>query len=292
MIEISDLTYTYPRALFQTIKGMDFTIQHGEIFGLLGPSGAGKSTTQNILIGMLKGYGGQVLINGTELSKMTNTYLETIGVAFEFPNFYTHFTALENLHFFGSLYACDKENPLQLLEKFGLQDDAHTRFSNFSKGMKVRLNVCRALLHKPNLLFLDEPTSGLDPVHAEIMTELILQKKREGVTTIVTTHDMQVAETICDRVAFVVDGKIVLIQSPRELKIQHGKQVVHVEYRENKQLKTAVFSLKNIGMNRTFIDLLKSKKIETIHSQETTLGDIFIKVTGRSLDENLGIHKK
>jgi len=283
MIEIKNLKYTYPGNSEETIHGIDFQIEKGEIFGFLGPSGAGKSTTQKIIIGILKRYSGQVQVFGKELRDQKNDYYEKIGVEFEFPNLYTKLTALENLKFFASLYSGETENPLKLLELVGLADDANTRVTSYSKGMKMRLNFVRALLNKPELIFLDEPTAGLDPVNAKNVKNLILERKAEGKTVFLTTHNMTVADEVCDRVAFIVDGQIRLIDSPRELKIRNGKKTIRVEYRENGSTESREFEIKNIGENSEFIKLIKSKVIETIHTQEASLEDIFIQATGRSL---------
>ena len=283
MITVNNLRFSYPGAKESTLKGLDFNIAKGEIFGFLGPSGAGKSTTQKILIGILKSYQGQVTVMEKELSRSNFEYYEKIGVAFEFPNLYGKFTALENLNFFRSLYAGPTEEPLELLKRVGLEDDAKTRVSNFSKGMKMRLSFCRALLNKPEIIFLDEPTSGLDPVNAKKIKEIIQEQKVEGKTIFLTTHNMNVAEEICDRVAFIVDGKISLIDAPRRLKIGYGKRMVHLEYREGDSTGSRDFELDGIGENAGFLKLLREKEIERMHTQEATLEDIFIKVTGRSL---------
>ncbi|WP_010275584.1 ABC transporter ATP-binding protein [Paenibacillus senegalensis] len=284
MIEVSGLTYTYPGAQAQTIKGIDFHIAQGEIFGFLGPSGAGKSTIQKVLIGVLKQYGGNVQVMGRELSGAKADYFEQIGVAFEFPNFYSRFTALENLSFFRSLYSCKTEEPKKLLARVGLEEYAGEKVSGFSKGMKMRLNLCRALLNRPELLFLDEPTSGLDPVNAKLVKDLILEQKAEGRTVLLTTHNMSAAEELCDRVAFIVDGQVSLIDSPRELMIERGAKKLVVEYREGQDRKTEEFSLARLGCNERFLEIIREKPIETMHSQESTLERIFIDVTGRKLD--------
>lgn len=283
MIEVQNLHYQYPGNRENTIKGIDFHIQKGEVFGFLGPSGAGKSTIQKILIGLLKDYKGSVRVMGRELGETGSDYQEKIGVAFEFPNFYQRFTALENLSFFRSLYSVDMENPRELLRIVGLEKYGDMKVSGFSKGMKMRLNLCRALLNKPELIFLDEPTSGLDPTNAKMVKDLILKKKEEGRTILITTHNMYVAEEICDRVAFIVDGKIALIDSPRELMIRKGEKRVRVEYRERGSIQSVDFELERIGMNDSFLRLLQEKEIETMHTLETTLEQIFIEVTGRNL---------
>lgn len=283
MIEVKGLHFTYPNRSEQTLRGLDFVIPAGEIFGFLGPSGAGKSTTQKLLIGVLKGYLGSVKVMGSEIRDIGPDYYERIGVAFEFPNFYSKFTVLENLKLFRSLYKGKTEDPMRLLEQVNLADAANMKVSQLSKGMKMRLNFCRALLHDPDILFLDEPTSGLDPVNAKRMKELILAKKAAGKTVLITTHNMQAAEELCDRVAFIVDGEIKLIDSPRELKLRKGRKELRVEYRKNGQLKEALFPLDGIGGNDQFLKIIKNDMLETIHSQEASLEQIFIEVTGRQL---------
>lgn len=283
MIEVRNLEYTYPGKRQKTIKGLDFCIGKGEVFGFLGPSGAGKSTTQKIIIGILKGYDGNVKVMERELKETGPDYYEKVGVAFEFPNLYSKFTALENLDFFASLYSGRTEKPEKLLELVGLEKDMHTRVSGFSKGMKMRLNFCRAFLNNPEVIFLDEPTSGLDPVNAKNIKDLVLQKKSEGKTIFLTTHNMNVADDLCDRVAFIVDGEIRLIDSPRQLKINRGKKIVQVEYLEHKELRTADFNISDIGKNQDFLALIREKKVETMHTLEASLEDIFIEVTGQRL---------
>lgn len=283
MIQVRQLEYAYPGAKDKVLKGLDFAIERGEIFGFLGPSGAGKSTTQKILIGVLKGYAGNVQVLGQELRSTGPDFYEHIGVGFEFPNFYSKLSVLENLNLFQSLYAVPTEDPMDMLDRVGLTDAARLKVSQLSKGMKMRLNFCRAVMHRPDVLFLDEPTSGLDPVNAEIMKDLILEMKLRGKTVLLTTHHMQAAEELCDRVAFIVDGQIKLIDSPRELKLKHGRKTVRVEYRKDGELAVEEFLLEGIGGNDSFRRLIDCYSVETLHSQEATLEQIFIHMTGRSL---------
>lgn len=283
VIKVKNLYYTYPGNSEPTIKGLNFSVKKGEIFGFLGPSGAGKSTTQKIINGILKKFTGQVQIMSIDVSKIKSDFYENIGVSFEFPNLYHRFTARENLEFFASLYQKECEDYKTLLKMVGLVKYANTRVSDFSKGMKMRLNLCRAFLNKPNLLFLDEPTSGLDPVNISRVKDIILKQQREGRTIFLTTHDMQTSEDLCDRVAFIVNGKIDIIDSPLKLKKQFGKMKVEVGYKDNKNINKEVFNLSGLGNNKKFLQLLKNKEIETIHSQEASLDDVFIEVTGRSL---------
>lgn len=283
IIEVENLQFTYPGSKGQTIQGTSFSISAGEVLGILGPSGAGKSTIKKILIGILKNYSGRVSVLGREVHSVKPDYYEKVGVAFEVPNLYAKFTALENLQFFRSLYSSETADPLSLLAMVGLDQDASTRVAAFSKGMKMRLNFCRAFLNKPELIFLDEPTAGLDPVNTKRVKDLILQSKAEGKTIFLATHNMKVAEEICDRVAFIVDGRISLIDSPRALKLRQGKKTVRLEYRENDATAAKIFELQGIGHNEAFLKLLRDKKLQTMHTQEASLEEIFIEVTGRSL---------
>lgn len=283
MIEVKNLTYSYPGANRPAIKDLNFKIERSEIFGFLGPSGAGKSTTQKIITGILKEYQGSVQVNGQEISGIKNDFFENIGVSFELPNLYNRFTARENLEFFAGLFEKECEPALELLELVGLAEVADEPVKNFSKGMKMRLNLCRAFLNKPDILFLDEPTSGLDPMNRKNVRKLILEKKDQGQTVFITTHDMLAADELCDRIAFIVDGRIEIIDSPRELKIRHGRKQVEIGYQNNGGLVENKFDLTGLWGNQEFIELLRADKIETIHSQEASLEDVFIAVTGREL---------
>lgn len=283
MIRVRDMTFTYVGGDEPTVRDISFGVDRGEIFGFLGPSGAGKSTTQKVLIGLLRGYEGEVEVMDKDLSRWGPEYYERIGVSFELPNHYQKLTALENLDFFRSLYSKATEEPRELLEMVGLGDDADTRISRFSKGMQMRLTFARALLNRPDLIFLDEPTAGLDPINARKIKEIILGLKGEGRTVFLTTHDMTVADQLCDRVAFIVDGRILLTDSPRELKIRQGERKVRIEYRTDGQTMSREFPLDGLGDDAAFLELLRRKKIETLHTEEATLEDVFIQTTGRRL---------
>lgn len=280
MIEVKNLTYRYDRKSDPAVRSVNFHIPEGEIFGFLGPSGAGKSTTQKVLIGLLQGYQGQVKVFGREISSMRADYYERVGVSFELPNHYRKLTALENLNFFRSLYSGPTEDPNKLLRMVGLGEHGKESVGNYSKGMQMRLGFVRALLNKPKLLFLDEPTSGLDPGYARVIKDIILEQRAQGTTIFLTTHNMTVADELCDRVAFIVDGQIRLIDSPRQLKLQHGQKVVRVEYREDGRSKSKDFSLQGLMDNPEFTSLMRTKQVETLHTLEATLEDVFLANTG------------
>ncbi|BBX95253.1 ABC transporter ATP-binding protein [Mycobacterium lacus] len=284
VIRVRGLTFTYPKASEPAVRGMDFTVGRGEIFGFLGPSGAGKSTTQKLLIGLLRGHGGKAKVWGKDPLAWGSDYYERIGVSFELPNHYQKLTGLENLRFFASLYEGETLDPLGLLDAVGLADDAKTRVAKYSKGMQMRLTFARSLINDPELLFLDEPTSGMDPVNARNVRDMIRDLKARGRTIFLTTHDMVTADELCDRVAFVVDGKIVALDTPNELKIARSQRLVDVEYRgENGRLETAEFPMDGLADDPAFRAVLRNHHVETIHSREATLEDVFVEVTGRRL---------
>ncbi len=283
MIDVQGLTYAYPKTDGPAIRRLGFHIEPGEIFGFLGPNGAGKSTTQKILIGLLRGYDGEVSVFGRPLADWDSSYYERVGVSFEFPNHYLKLTARENLTYFRSLYGGNTHEPEQLLEMVGLKNDGEMQVSQYSKGMKNRLSIARSLLNDPELVFMDEPTSGLDPVSARNIKRLILEQKENGKTIFLTTHDMVVADELCDRVAFIVDGEIALIDAPRTLKLDHGQSSVRVEYVNDRTVVVREFPLEGLAANDDFQKILQENKIQTLHSQEATLEQVFIRVTGRGL---------
>ena len=283
MISVKNLEYAYPKGKKKAVNGVSFEIKKGEIFGFLGPNGAGKSTTQKVIIGLLKGFKGEVNVFGQNLNNWKTNYYEKIGVCFELPNHYLKLTALENLQLFASFYNKKTIDPIKLLKLVELEKDANTRVANFSKGMKTKLNFARSLINNPEVLFLDEPTTGLDPISSRLIKRIIKKKKELGAAIFLTTHNMNDADELCDRVGFIVDGKLVLVESPKELKIKHGKKIVKVEYSKNNYLASVEFNLDNLGENKQFISLLNSGKVQTIHTAEATLEDIFIKATGRQL---------
>ncbi|CAN3126878.1 ABC transporter ATP-binding protein [Mycobacterium sp. smrl_JER01] len=284
VIDVRDLTYTYPKTAEPAVRGMDFAVGRGEIFGFLGPSGAGKSTTQKLLIGLLRGHGGQALVWGRDPLDWGPTYYQRIGVSFELPNHYLKLTGAENLQFFASLYDRAVPDPRSLLDDVGLTDAADIRVAKYSKGMQMRLTFARSLVNNPELLFLDEPTSGLDPVNARRVKDMILDLKTRGRTVFLTTHDMATADELCDRVAFVVDGRIVALDAPAELKIARSRRLVRLEYRSGHgTLQTAEFPMDGLADDPEFHTVLREHHVETIHSREASLDEVFVDVTGRSL---------
>jgi len=281
MIKVSNLRYTYPNAESETLKGIDFEISKGEIFGFLGPSGAGKSTCQKILYKTISHFAGEIDINGKSIQEWDSSYLENIGVGFELPNHYGKLTAKENLELFAAFYPKNRcSEILPLLDMVGLEKDANKQVDSFSKGMKMRLNFVRAILHNPDILFFDEPTSGMDPVNAHILKNHIQELKKQGKTIFITTHDMATADELCDRISFIVDGEIIITERPSVLKLEHGKHSVKVDLKGGL---TEEFSLDHLGENRAFLHFIAKDEVIRIHTQEATLEQVFIDVTGNTL---------
>lgn len=280
MIRVNNLNFSYTKKPF--LENINFEVGKGEIFGFLGPSGAGKSTLQKILTGLITTYTGSAVINGVESREHKDDFYENIGVDFEFPSLYEKMTARQNLHFFGSLYSGKLQDVEVLLNRVGLLQDAEKRVSDYSKGMKSRLNFIKALLHDPDILFLDEPTSGLDPSNSRIMKDIILMEKQKGKTIILTTHNMTDAAELCDRVAFIVDGNIKALDTPHNLIMSRGATKICYTFYDKGEVRRECL-LNRTGDDKELLELIQNNRISSIHSSEPTLNDIFIEVTGRVL---------
>jgi fluoroquinolone transport system ATP-binding protein len=280
MIEVEDLGFTYPGATTPVLKGLSFAIAKGEVYGLLGPSGAGKSTTQAILMGLRRGFSGRAAIFGQPVQNLGRQLYERIGVSFELPAVYLRLTAIENLNLFAALYDKPALDPREVLAQVDLADAADQRVDQFSKGMKMRLNLARALLHDPDLLFLDEPTTGQDPARARTTRDLIRALKARGKTIFLTTHNMAEAEEICDRVGFLAWGHIPVTGTPQELKRSYGQRVLETTVTASSGLEKRTFPMDGIGANAEFLALLTADRVVSMHTLEASLDDVFIKATG------------
>lgn len=280
MISVKDLYFGYTKKAF--IEQVAFEVSSGQIFGFLGPSGAGKSTLQKILTGLITTYTGSVKVNSIEVKLRDNSFYEQIGVDFEFPSLYEKLTGRANLRFFNSLY--QKQGDVEtLLASVGLLADADKKVADYSKGMKSRLNFIKAILHDPDILFLDEPTSGLDPSNARLMKDIILKEKAKGKTIILTTHNMYDATELCDRVAFIVDGKIKALDTPHNLIMYKGATKITYTYADNGKEETRQVLLNRTGEDELLRCLISNNQLLSIHSSEPTLNDIFVELTGRHL---------
>lgn len=283
MIEVKNLYHSYSHDEKYAVKDVTFNIDKGEVFGFLGPSGAGKSTTMNVLIGLLPMQKGVATVAGYDVKKLQRKMFNKIGVSFEQSNVYAKLTGLENLEFHRKLYDVPTMDPMEMLKIVGLDHVAKQRAGEYSKGMSHRLTFVRSMMNNPEMWFLDEPTTGLDPSIAADIKDVVKGKKSEGTTVFLTTHNMFVADELCDRVAFIIDGVIKLIDSPRNLKLQYGEKLVEVEYKEGDKLKKESLSFVDEKERGKLNDIIKAGHIVTMHTKEATLEEIFIKVTGKGL---------
>ena len=280
MIQVSHVYHDYEGKGKCAVSDISFQVESGKIFGFLGPSGAGKSTIQNIMTGLLPLQKGEISYEGQSVRDLKTRFFNQIGVSFEQPNLYTSLTGLENLRYYAALFSVPTENPMELLDLVGLREDAGKRVSNYSKGMKQRLTFARSLLNKPKYLFLDEPTSGLDPKTAAGIRDLILKQRSRGAAIFLTTHSMELADALCDTVAFLYGGVIAANDSPDALKLRFGKREIRVLYRDNGAESERFFPMDD---KAGLAEFLKTADVIKLHSQEATLEEIFLRVTGKEL---------
>jgi len=262
MIKVKNIYHDYAGKGEYAVNDVSFTIEKGEIFGFLGPSGAGKSTVQNIMTGLLGLQKGEIFYGKESVKDIKSEFFNKIGVSFEHSNLYTKLTGYENLKYYAGLFDVATIDPMVLLDKVGLKEAANKRASAYSKGMKQRLVFARALLNKPEILFLDEPLSGLDPTTGNRIKELIIKKKEEGSTIFLTTHNMYLAEEVCNRVAFINEGKIVAMDSPRNLKLQYGEKSVKIEYVENDNgIRSEILFIESEKDHQLYLNLLQNLQL-------------------------------
>lgn len=204
------------------VNEISFSVDAGEVFGFLGPNGAGKTTTIRMLTGQLLPSSGQATVAGYDIVLERQLVKPKIGVIFEYQNLYERLSARDNLNFMCQLYGLDRSRVEEVLSLVGLKDRARDRLKAFSNGMKQRLLIARGLLHDPEILFMDEPTAGLDPVIALEIRQIITQLAQDGRTIFLTTHYMEEADRLCDRVAIINHGRIIAMDTPAQFKIKLG----------------------------------------------------------------------
>jgi ABC-2 type transport system ATP-binding protein len=248
IIQVKDLHKKYGE--FEAVKGISFDVYEGEIFGLLGPNGAGKSTTLEIIETLRQKTSGEVYVDGLNLDDSPNDIKKIIGVQLQTSGYYPSLSLVELLTMFAGLYNEDID-PLALLDKVNLRDKAKSKFKEMSGGQKQRFSIATTLINKPKIIFLDEPTTGLDPQARRNLWELIREIRDQGTTVIITTHYMDEAEVLCDRVAIIDSGKIIALNSPDKL----IDELVATGFEKPKEIKQA------------------------------TLEDVFIHITGKALRE-------
>ncbi|MCE7080995.1 ABC transporter ATP-binding protein [Streptomyces sp. ST2-7A] len=287
-VTVTGLRVVHPGATDPAVEDVSFTVGPGEVLGLLGPSGAGKSTIQAVLARLVRPRAGTVTVLGTPLEKWGHDYFDRVGVAFELPAARLRLTARRNLSAFAALHRVPTADPVELLARVDLADRADHRVGTFSKGMRMRLELARALINRPRLLLLDEPTSGQDPVRAARLREVIRAEADRGAAVVMTTHDMDTADRLCDRLAFVSGGRIAAIDTPRGFRLRHGRPGVVVEYREPGEGDDSrrVRRVLDTAAPRTaeeLAGLLRAGVVETLHTREAGLDEVFAALTGDRL---------
>jgi len=268
----------------KAVDDISFSVAEGEILGFLGPNGAGKSTTVKMLSGQLRPKSGKATVLGLDIAHFPKQVQAQAGICFEVSNLYEDMTAAANLVFFARLFGVKHMDAEALLNRVGLGGHGKEMVSTFSKGMKQRLMVARALVNTPRLLFLDEPTDGLDPVSSEAIRNLILEERERGATVFLTTHDMLEADKLSDRVAFINQGKIAALETPHALKQKYGKRAIKALVTgKDGRLEPREIPLDIADTAAQVNQLFTSEQVVTLHSEEATLEDIFIHITGRGL---------
>ncbi|HET8521788.1 MAG TPA: ABC transporter ATP-binding protein [Thermomicrobiales bacterium] len=277
-IEVHDLKKYYEHV--HAVDGIDFAVAPGEVFGLLGHNGAGKTTTIRMLTGRTTPTSGEACVVGFNVATQRDHVKPLINLVFEDQNLYERLTGRVNLSVFADLYDVPAGRVDALLAQVGLEDAANRKVKTYSSGMKQRLLVARALLNEPRVLFLDEPTRGLDPTSAQELRAMVKQLSGAGTTVFLTTHYMEEADELCDQVAFLSAGKIVALDTPRELKLRYGQRtaVVLLKNREERTIK-----LNDPADAAQLAAWMDAGDVLTIHSQEGTLEDVFIALAGRAL---------
>lgn len=277
-----NLTYQYGNLL--AVDHINFDVKEGEILGFLGPNGAGKSTTIKMLTGQLVPKEGRAAILGLDAARQPKKVQAQIRVCFETTNLYENMSGIENLKLFARLFGVSRFDADALLKRVGLDGRGKDKVEGYSKGMKQRLMVARALVNQPKVLFLDEPTEGLDPASAQAIRNLILEEQQRGATIFLTTHDMHEADKLSQRVAFIDQGKIVAFDTPHALKQQYGERLLRAEVQTaDGSLQRREIILDRLETPADMEALFRGEKVITVHSAEATLEDIFIRLTGRGL---------
>jgi len=265
------------------VDDVSFSVPPGEILGFLGPNGAGKSTTIKMLTGQLKPGAGSIKILGMDMPGQREEIQARLGVCFEEKNLYLSMTGRENLVFFAKLFGVRDFEAETLMERVGLSARLDDRVSEYSKGMRQRLMMARALINTPDVLLLDEPTDGLDPVSAIGIRDLIRREADRGAAVLLTTHDMHEADDLSDRVAFINQGTILTIDTPDNLKLAHGQRAVRIRSHQGDGVDEQVIPLDETGAEDRIREAMSADGLMTIHTEEATLEDIFVEYAGRGL---------
>lgn len=287
MIEAHELRRTFGSK--EAVKGISFSVRKGEIFGLLGPNGAGKTTTIRMLTGQIEPNGGTAHVAGCDIVKEREQLKQRIGVVFEEQNLYERLSARLNLEFSCWLYGLPRQRVDEVLALVDLHERARDPVRTFSNGMRQRLVIARALLHRPPVLFLDEPGRGLDPLSARAIRQTIKQLSAEGITILLTTHLMDEADQLCQQVGFIVDGRLVACDTPRNLKLSHGQRQLTVTLQveqlsaHNECFEDILLDMDDAHDQERLCRLMTQGRVRALHTHEASLEEVFMAVAGVQL---------
>lgn len=276
MIQVEHVSLYFKQT--KALSDLHFQVKKGEIFGFLGPSGAGKTTTIKLLSGQLKQHEGNVYMFQEEVLKQRNTLYRRIGILSDNSGLYEELSVYENLRLFADIHHLPASAIDEVLERIHLQGEEKKLAKKLSRGMRQRLLFAIAILHKPEVLFLDEPTSALDPATSEAVHAIILDLHKQGTTIFLTTHNMEEADMLCDRVAFLHHGEIVELGNPDALKLKYAQNQIHIL--TNRQSYTIQKDAEGLS---ELLPTLEKEGIQKIHSVEPDLKTIFLDITGREL---------
>ena len=279
-IEVEKLSRAFNS--LRAVNNISFTVDAGEIFGFLGHNGAGKTTTIRMLSGQLRPDSGRGVVAGCDIVTEQQRLRPLIGVVSEHQNLYERMSGRENLEFAARLYGQDTGRIEEVLAQVDLVARAKDKVQHYSNGMKQRLLIARCILHRPQIIFLDEPTRGLDPIVSREIRRLVMDLSKQGVTIFLTTHYMEEADLLCERVAFLSEGQIVALDTPNNLKAAHVRNEVNVTLANGECVAVA---LDGADAGRELQQLLSNGQVRTLHSAEATLEDVFIQLAGRRLSE-------
>lgn len=264
----------------KAVDGIDLTVERGEIFSLLGHNGAGKTTTIRMLTCRIRPSSGNATVAGFDCVAHPERIKPRINLVSQEQNLYERMSGRANLAFFASLYGAPRSRIADLMHLVSLDSVADRRVKTYSGGMKQRLLIARALVNQPEVLFLDEPTAGLDPASAKDVRTVIKDLSRAGTTVFLTTHYMEEADQLSDRVAFLAHGKIVALDTPRELKLRYGQRSARVLLQDRTEVTIGLSDAEDAARMATW---MRDGRVLTVHSQEGTLEDVFIALAGRAL---------
>jgi ABC-type multidrug transport system ATPase subunit len=279
MIRLAGLRVLY--GSFAAVDGLDLDIRRGELFGLLGPNGAGKSTTIRVLIGQRRPTGGQVTVAGFDVVREWAKIKPQFGYVPDRENHFEEFTGRRNLEFFGQLYGVPRLRADVVLKMVELHEAADLPVRGYSLGMRKKLLLARALLHEPPILYLDEPTANLDIHSAEVVHRILRERVKAGATIVMTTHDMDEVEKICDRVGIVCRGKLVALDSPLALRQEHTERKVDVIRKDGERL---VFDMESDRSRAEFAALVAGGNVASVRTREFDFHATFLKLTGQAFE--------